>query len=174
MSQTVNLSNSTPAPPPGAVNVNFQNDNASPPNISANMPSGVGGASNIVARTVLTAQSAAIAATTLLAIGAGLQGMYRVGFVATVTQAAGGGSPALGGTTGFQLKYTNIADSVVKTSNPTTPTISAVNAVGTSISGDLYAYCNASTNLQFLFGYTGGTGATFTYDITVFVEYLGG
>jgi hypothetical protein len=174
MSQTINFSNSTPAAPSNTVNAAWQNDNSNPPNISVNVPSGVGGTSNVVAKSSLTAQTAAITATTIFAIPSTGAGMYRISYVATVTTAAGAGSPSLGGTTGFQVKFTNLSDAVVKTSNPTTATVSAVNATGTTISGDLFAYCAASTNLQYLFGYTAGTGATFTYDITIYVEYIGG
>lgn len=174
MAETFNFSNTTPIAPNNAVLAQIQNDNGNPPNISVAIPSSVGGIGNIVAKSTLTAQVAAITATTIFAIPSFGAGMYRISYVATVTTAAGGGTPALGGTTGFQVKYTNSSDAVVKTSNPTTPTISAVNATTTSISGELYAYCAASTNLQYLFGYTAGTGATFTYDLTIYVEYLGG
>lgn len=175
MAQTINLSSSTPAAPANAVNVAWQNDSSNPPNVSANIPSGVGGGANIVAKSTLTAQTAAIAATTLYAIPSSGAGLYRVSFVATITTAAttGAATSSLGGSTGFQLKYTNIADSVVKTTNPTTANISAANTTGTSISGDLFAYCNASTNLQYLFGYTSNTAAQMTFDITIYVEYVG-
>jgi hypothetical protein len=169
-----NFSSTTPAAGANAILATIASDNSNPPNFSVAVPSGVSGCSNIVAKSTLTGQVAAITATTIFAIPSGGAGMYRVSYVATVTTAAGGGSPSLGGTTGFQVKFTNSSDSVVKTSNPTTATVSAVNATATTISGDLYAYCAASTNLQYLFGYTAGTGATFTYDLTIYVEYLGG
>jgi hypothetical protein len=38
MSQTININNTTPAPPTGATNVLWQNDTSSPPNISAYVP----------------------------------------------------------------------------------------------------------------------------------------
>jgi hypothetical protein len=77
----------------------------------------------------------------------------------------------LGGTTGFQAKYTNNSDSVVKTSNPTTPPVSSINATGTSISGVIYANCKASTNLQYLFTITTLTGDG-RYDLSIRVEAL--
>ena len=170
MAQTVNFSNTTPAAPANAVNMNVQNDNSNPPNISFNMPSGVGGGPNIVAKSSLTAQTAAIAATTIFAVPSSGAGLYRISYVATVTTA--GTSSTLGGSTGFQVKYTNLSDSVVKTSNPTTATISAGNTTATQISGDLYAYCAASTNLQYLIGYT-SSGTVMNYDLTIYVEYVG-
>jgi hypothetical protein len=119
----------------------------------------------------LTAQVATISATTLYAVPAAGVGMYRVSWVATITTAATT-SCVLGGSTGFQLKYTDADDSVVKTTNPTTPEISATNATATSISGVLVAYCKASTNLQFLFGYTSVGGTPMAYNLHIVVEKL--
>jgi hypothetical protein len=124
-----------------------------------------------VALSDLTAQGAAIGATTIYAVPASGAGMYRVSWVATVTRAATT-SCVLGGTTGFTLKYTDADDSVVKTENPTTPTISAINATGTSISGVEMAYCKASTNLQYLFGYTSVGVTTMQYNLHIRVEKL--
>jgi hypothetical protein len=120
----------------------------------------------------LTAQGAAIAATVLYAVPAAGAGYYRVSWVATVTRAATT-SCVLGGAAGFTLKYTDGDDSVVKTENPTTPTISAINATGTSISGVEVAYCKASTNLQYLFGYTSVGATTMQYNLHIRVERLG-
>jgi hypothetical protein len=107
----------------------------------------------IVATIDLTGQTAAIGSTLLYAIPAGQVGMYRVSWVATVTTAATT-SCILGGTNGLQLVYTNADDSVVKTTNPTTITLSAINATGTAISDVWVGYCKDSTNLNYSFGYT--------------------
>lgn len=130
------------------------------------------GVPSLVATSNLTAQGAAIAATTIYAVPASGAGMYRVSWSATITRAATT-SCVLGGTNGFQLKYTDLNDSVVKTSNPTTVTSSAVNATGTAISGTFNAYCKASTNLQYLFDYTSVGGTTMQYDLSIRVEALG-
>lgn len=119
----------------------------------------------------LTAQSAAITATTLYAIPSTGAGMYRVSWVATVTTAASTSS-VLGGTNGFQLKYTDGNDSVVKTSNPTTVTSSAGNTTATSISESFLAYCKASTNLQYLFDYTSVGVTAMQYNLHIKVEAL--
>jgi hypothetical protein len=119
----------------------------------------------------LTAQAAAKTATTLYAVPASGAGYYRVSYVATVTRAATT-SCVLGGANGFQIIFTDPTDSVVKTSNPTTPVISAVNATGTTISGCLIANCKASTNLQYQFGYTSVGATTMQYDLFVTVEKL--
>lgn len=132
------------------------------------------GVGSIVAASLLTAQSAAITATTILATsttpGAG---MYRVSYVANVTTAASVSS-ALGGTAGFTITFTNAnGDTASKTSNPTTAIISAGNTTSTSISGDLYCYAGASTNVQYAFGYTSSGTTAMVYDLAIYVEYLG-
>jgi len=130
------------------------------------------GVASIVAVANLTAQSAAITPTTLYAVPASGTGFYRVSWVATVTTAATISS-SLGGTAGFQLVYTDADDAVVKTSNPTTPTISAGNTTATSISGTFNAYCDPSTNLQYSFGYTSSGATAMQYNLHISVEYLG-
>jgi hypothetical protein len=120
----------------------------------------------------LTAQSAAISATTLFAVPANQGGLYRITWEASITT-ADGTSSSLGGSTGFQVKFTNLNDSVVKTSNPTTATVSAANTTGTSIGGVVTAYCKASTNLQYLFGYTSNTPGQMIYDLNIYAEYMG-
>lgn len=130
------------------------------------------GVPSILASSNLTAQSAAIAATTIYAIPAGGAGMYRITWSASITTAATVSS-ALGGTTGFRIVYTDPNDSVVKTSNPTTATVTAGNTTATSIGGVVVGYCAQSTNLQYSFGYT-STGATaMVYDLSIRVEAIG-
>lgn len=135
-----------------------------------------GGVPIIVAKALLTNQSATITATTIYAIPVGQKGMYRVAYTATITTAAAGSgsSSILGDTNGFQITYTNAnGDSVVKTSNPTSPQVGASNTVGAAISGVCYAYAAASTNLQYEFGYSSVGTTPMVYDLVVFVEYLG-
>lgn len=130
-----------------------------------------GGVGAQVAVSDLVTQSAAIAATTIYAVPASGAGLYRISYVATITT-AGAGSSVLGGTAGFQVVFQNKSDSVTKTSNPTTPVISSVDATGTTISGALYANCKASSNLQYAMGYT-SAGNAMVYDLSIRVEYLG-
>lgn len=131
-----------------------------------------GGVAALVASSLLTAQTAAITATTIYAIPVSQSGLYRITYAATITTAASVSS-SLGGTNGFQIKFTNAnGDSVVKTSNPTTANVSAVNATGTTISGVVTGYAAASTNLQYLFDYT-SSGTAMAYDLAIYVEYLG-
>lgn len=117
-----------------------------------------------------TAQTAAQAAVSLVASTPAV-GLWRIAFVANITTA--GTTSALGGSTGFQITFTNgNGDAVSKTSNPTTPTISAANTTGTSISGDLYCYAASASAITYSFGYT-STGTAMQYDLAVYAEYLG-
>ena len=120
------------------------------------------------AKVDLTAQTAAIAATTAYAVPASGVGMYRVCWVATVTTAATTSS-ILGGTNGFQVTYTDADDSVVKTSVAANSITSVANTTGTSISGALVVYAKASTNIQYTFDYTsvGATPMGYNLHITV-------
>ncbi len=136
----------------------------------------VGGSSgrpSIVATSQLTAQAAAITATTIYAVPNAVSnnGMYRVSYVATITT-VDGTSCVLGGANGFQVTFTDLNDSVVKTSIPSVPVTSAVNATSTTISGDLLCLCKQNTNIQYAFGYT-GVGGQMRYDLSISVEFLG-
>ena len=119
----------------------------------------------------LTAQSAAITATTLYAVPAAGAGMYRITWVATITT-KDASSSALGGTNGFQISFTSPTDSVVKTDSPTTPIISAANTTGTSISGCEVVYAKASTNIQYAFGYTSNTPGQMVYELHIKCEAM--
>ena len=126
----------------------------------------------LAAPTKLTGQQAAQSAVSLVASAAA--GMWRISYVAYITQ-VDTVSSVLGGVTGFAVNFTDPDDSVAKTSNPTTPTISAGNTTGTTISGDLYVYAKAATAITYNFGYTtNGSGATaMSYSIAAYAEYLG-
>ncbi len=117
------------------------------------------------AKADLTAQAAAIAATTLYAVPASGAGMYRICWVAKVTTAATTSS-TLGGTNGFRLLYTDQDDSVVVTTpawwggnNGAAPTSASLNTTQTYIGGDLIVNAKASTNIQYQMDYT-SSGAT--------------
>jgi len=132
----------------------------------ATVKAGVG---SIVASTVVTGKTAAITATTIYAVPSSGAGMYRVSWTAWITTAAAASS-TLGGTNGFQTVST--VGGVAVTDSPTTPTISALNTTATKISGVLICQCDASTALQYAFGYTDAT-AVMTYSLNAYVEFLG-
>lgn len=137
-----------------------------------NIPTVGNGVPSLIATLDLTAQIASVLATLYTTPSTGL-GMYRVSWVATLTTVGSVGT-VLGGTTGFQLKYTDGNDSVVKTTLATTQSymVSAANTTGTSVSGTLVAYCKASTSLQCLFGYTAGSPSAGGFNLHVKVEAL--
>jgi hypothetical protein len=117
----------------------------------------------------LTAQSAAITATTLYATAA--TGMYRVSWSATITT-ADGVSSVLGGTNGFQVLYTSPTDSVVKTTVPGASVTSAANTTGTAVGGCEVVYAKTGTNIQFQYGYTSATPGQMVYEIHIKVEAM--
>jgi hypothetical protein len=119
----------------------------------------------------LTSQTAAQSAVNIVA--SALAGMYRISYCASITTASDISS-VLGGANGFAVTFTDPQDSVAKTSNPTTPMISAANTTGTTVSGALYAYAKAGTAITYNFGYTDShTTTAMAYNIAVYAEYLG-
>jgi hypothetical protein len=118
-----------------------------------------------------TSQTAAQSAVNIVA--SALAGMYRISYCASITTASDISS-VLGGANGFAVTFTDPQDSVAKTSNPTTPMISAANTTGTTVSGALYAYAKAGTAITYNFGYTDShTTTAMAYNIAVYAEYLG-
>ena len=128
-----------------------------------------------IAKVDLTAQGAAITATTLYAVPSGGAGMYRVSWVATVTQVATASS-VLGGTNGFQIVYTDKDTSVVKTMPGTI--VAGVNTNSTNststgtISGSYVIYAKASTNIQYQMDYTSSGATSMQYNLHIKLEAL--
>ncbi len=122
----------------------------------------------------LTGQTAAITATTAYAVPASGAGMYRISWVAKVTTAASVSS-VLGGTNGFQIKYTDADDSVVVTTgalaNENTLSLST-NTTQTIYVGALVVNAKASTNIQYLMDYTSAGGTAMQYNLHLKVEAL--
>jgi hypothetical protein len=116
----------------------------------------------------LTAQAAAITATTIYAPT--ITGMYRISWSADITTIDGGGS-TLGGATGFQVLYTSPTDSVVKTTVVNANDSSTGNTTGTAVTGQKVVYAKAATNIQFTFGYT-SAGGLMRYQLHIKVEAL--
>ena len=127
------------------------------------------GVSAEYAKSDLTAQSAAITATTLYATTA--TAVYRVSWSAAITT-ADGVSSVLGGTNGFQVLYTSPTDSVVKTTVAGASVTSAANTTGTATSGVLTIYAKTGTNVQFTYGYTSATPGQMVYELHVSLEEM--
>lgn len=117
----------------------------------------------------LTAQNAAITATTL--ISAPQTGMYRVSWSATITT-ADGVSSSLGGTNGFQVVYTSPTDSVAKTTAPQTPWATGLNTTGTADGGVMVVYAKTGTNIQYAYDYTSATPGQMKYELHIKLEAL--
>jgi hypothetical protein len=125
-------------------------------------------------------QSAAITAQSLSA-SLPYSGAYRVSWYAVVTQAATTNS-TLGGSTGFQLVYTDTDTNASATSPaagaPTAGSNLAYsqtnqgNTVGDSASGVITINAKTGTSLAFDFGYTSSGATVMQYAITVRVEYM--
>lgn len=118
----------------------------------------------------LTAQTAAITATTLYAVPAAGQGMYRISWSATITTAASVSS-VLGGTNGFQILYTSPTDSVVKTTVSGNSVTSAANTTATAVGGVEIVYAKLSTNIQYQYDYT-SSGTAMAYELHLKIEAL--
>ena len=113
----------------------------------------------------LTGQTAAIGATTAYTLPAA-DGYYRVSFTLTLTTAATSSSQI-----GFQCRYTNATDNVVKTSpNINDVTRTAGNSKAVAVTYTYFVHAKASTNIQYIANYS-STGATAAvYDLSVVVE----
>lgn len=117
----------------------------------------------------LTAQSAAIGATTL--VSAPATGVYRINWSATITTRDGATS-VLGGTNGFQVIYTSPTDSVVKTTVSGNSTTSAANTTGTAVGGSIVIYAKTGTNIQYQYDYTSATPGQMVYELHITLEAL--
>ena len=128
------------------------------------------GVPSSIASTDLTAQTAAIAATTLLSAPA--TGAYRIAWSATITTASDTSS-VLGGSGGFQVIYTSPTDSVVKTTVSGNSVTSAANTTGTAVGDDIVIYAKSATNIQFQYGYTSvQTTTAMVFELHVSLEAL--
>lgn len=127
------------------------------------------GVPSLVAVVNLTNQAAAIVATTIYTTTTA--GFYRVSYVASVTQSATSSS-ILGGATGFQTRWTSQTDTVVKTTSPTTATVSSGNTTATAISGSTLIYASAASVIQYLMGYTNVGVTVMQYELNITVEAL--
>lgn len=121
----------------------------------------------------LTAQSAAISATTLYAVPVSGAGIYRVSFYAKITTAASVSS-VLGGTNGFQITYTDPTDSTNPTVTVADQLTNALNANNTITAdcGSCVISAKASTNIQYAYDYT-SAGTAMVYKLSIKLEFLG-
>jgi len=116
----------------------------------------------------LTAQSAAIGATNIIA-SVPATGMYRVAWSATITTA--GTTSILGGSAGFQVGYTSPTDSVAKLTVSGNSTTSSANTTGTAVGGSLVVYAKTGTAITYQMDYT-STGTSMVYELHIKLERM--
>lgn len=108
-----------------------------------------------------TGNTASIAATTLYAVPA--DGFYTITVQLAVT--------TTGGTSiGCQIKFTNVADNVVKTmpsNNNNGINQCASTSTGNAICYTVTAYCKSGTNIQYVVNVTGAAGVQYSLDAFV-------
>ena len=111
----------------------------------------------------LTAQAAAISATTAYGVPVGGDGMYRVSYYAKVTRAATTSS-ILGGLT---ITATDPDANVSTQTSSTSVTNSLTTGV---ITGEIVVYAKASTNIQYAMAYTSVGATAMQYNLHLKVE----
>ena len=116
----------------------------------------------------LTAQTAAIAATNIIA-SAPATGMYRISWTADITTA--GTTSVLGGTAGFQVGYTSPTDSVAKLTVSGNSITSAANTTGTAVGGSIVVYAKTGTAITYQYDYT-STGTAMAYELHIKLERM--
>lgn len=124
----------------------------------------------------LTAQSTGIPVTKMYEVPAAKGGMYRVCFSSKETRAATVSS-FLGGARGFQLVYTDNDDSVLVTTpatvrHNTTSANLALNTKQAQESGCLIINAKASTNIQYMYGYTSRGRTAMQFNLHIKLEAL--
>lgn len=116
--------------------------------------------SKVVATSHLTSQNAAIAATTLYAVPA--DGFYTITVQLAVT--------TTGGTSiGTQIRFTNVADNVVKTlpsNNSNGLNQCASSTTANAVCYTITAYCKSGTNIQYITNLA-GSGQVYSLDAQV-------
>jgi trimeric autotransporter adhesin len=130
------------------------------------------GVAAILKTSFATAQTSSISGASLVT-STPTKGMWRISWVATQTTAGSTGT-VLGGTTGFQITFTNAnGDTASKTTALSTPITGVGTSTADTISGDVYCYAGASSAITYSFGYTAGSITGGAFDIAVYAEFLG-
>ncbi len=156
---SVNFNATTPAAPAGSTNVTWQAD------VSGNISAYASTSASVKASVNLTAQTANIGATTLLAVTA--SGAYRVSAYSIVTT-VDGASSTLPKTT---ITWTDPNNSTGQTKDLTAT--NGGNILTTFEQGIMVFNAKTGTNIQYATsGYTSGTPATMQYAISLRLEAI--
>jgi hypothetical protein len=116
-------------------------------------------------------QGSAISGQQLYRVPLGLGGFYRISWRAKVTRAATSSS-TLGGTSGFQITYTDVTDAVSLTPLAVPNADGTGNTTATQLSGAVVVNAEQGTNITFSFDYTSSGATGMEYQIGVYAEYL--
>lgn len=166
---SVNFSNTTPAAVAGNSNVTWQTDGSG--NISGYLPT----SSSVAAKIDLTAQTAAVAATNLLAAPATAR--YRISaYLKVTTPATGAATSTLGAVTITYADGTdNVAQSVVmqlQTQAGASATTNVGNSTTTVLAGEVPIYAHTGTAIQYAIGYASNAANTMAFEAHLAAEQI--
>lgn len=165
---SVNLNPTTPSAPAGNTNAVFQTDGSG--NISAYVPT----SASVVTEVDLTAQTAAVSATNLVASPA--TSRYRITAYLKVTTAATTGlaTSTLGAVT---ITYADGTDSVsqsvvmqMQTQAGAAATTNSGNSTTSTLSGQLMVFAHSGTAIQYAIAYASNTAAQMAYEAHLSAE----
>ena len=166
----INLNNTTPAAPAGSTNVLWQEDVSG--NVSAYSPT----SASVINKIDLTAQTAAVSATNLVALPATAR--YRISAYLKVTTAAttGAGTSTLGGVT---ITYSDGTDSIsqsvvmqMQTQAGASATTNSGNTTTSVLSGELVIYAATGTAIQYAIAYASNTAAQMVFEAHLAAEQI--
>lgn len=166
----VNFNATTPAAPAGNTNVTFATDGSG--NISGYLPT----SSSVTNKVDLTAQTAAVAATNLVAAPATAR--YRIGAYLKVTTPAttGAATSTLGGVT---ITYADGTDTVpqsvlmqMQTQAGAAATSNSLNSTVTVLAGELLIYAHTGTAIQYAIAYASNTAAQMAFEAHLSAEQI--
>lgn len=167
---SVNFNATTPAAPSGNTNVTFQTDGSG--NISGYLPT----SSSVTNKVDLTAQTAAVSATNLVASPATAR--YRISAYLKVTTPAttGAATSTLGAVT---ITYADGTDSVpqsvamqMQTEAGASATTNSGNATTSVLSGELVIYAATGTAIKYAIAYASNTAAQMAYEAHLAAEQI--
>lgn len=167
---SVNFSNTTPAAVAGNSNVTWQTDGSG--NISGYVPT----SSSVTNKVDLTAQTAAVSATNLVAAPATAR--YRISAYLKVTTPAttGAATSTLGAVTITYADGTdNVAQSVVmqlQTQAGASATTNAGNSTTTVLAGEVPIYAHTGTAIQYAIAYASNTAAQMQFEAHLAAEQI--
>lgn len=166
----INLNDTTPAAPAGSTNGKWQED------ASGNVSVYFSASATVINKVDLTAQTAAVSATSLVAAPATAR--YRISAYLKVTTPAttGAATSTLGGVT---ITYADGTDSVsqsvvmqMQTQAGASATTNSGNTTTSVLSGELVIYAATGTAIQYAIAYASNTAAQMAFEAHLAAEQL--